>query len=408
LIRFGAKLAGCCKAMIDYELWPDQGCTLSEARDRVANRELWLEWRNCANTERGRELKQQINSEFFGFMRGLRLVAYGRPRGRAKTKVFIPRDLWQHPSAKADWSASIFNVAGESIFQEVRVFPVILAPCRATLLAGHALSEVLKRFVLEDPEVEAYAREGMKLAPHYEAVFKRGRCFPHGIAEWPVDSHRWSIVGYKHPDPERQSIFDNGREADQIEVVIAAEALIQRYRALIDMLKREVESRGLQAKSGSPDNIPGSIWHHEDFYINAQGDVLQSNEDCEDPPRDWLKRRWLAVSLEPRALAREPSMFHVKPIEHDSLRDNTVNLAARTPTAVNKRKRIKRPVAEALAAALKKRGLDRSPGHLSYKQIAAEIAPLMPGRPSTEQEILALSKAVARHYQGRASSAGVR
>jgi hypothetical protein len=343
-----------------------------------------------------------MNSDFYGFMRAPRLVAYGKPNPRAETKVFIAIDLWRDLSV-TDWSQSTLAVAGGEgpSFHEVRIYPALLAPGRADLVAGYSLSEAFRRFVLEDPEVAALAREGIKFAPQFEAVFERGRCFVYGVEEWPVDSHRWATIGDHHPDPKKRSGPNIWRDPDPIEIVIAADALIQRYRALIEMLRRrELEAYGIGGKSGTLEKIPASIWCHEDFHMSAQGDVLQASEDCEDPPRDWLKRRWVAVDLALAASAEKASVFHGKPTERDSLRHDTTHVVVSSlRTVVNRRKQVKRPVAEPLAATLKKLGLDKSPGHRSYKQVAAEIAHLMPGRPSTEQEIQALSKAVARHYR---------
>ena len=389
--------------MTGYEPWPEQGCTLDETRERVTERVLWRNWKNCTDPGRAQKLEQHINSEFFKLMRTLKLVAYGKRNPLNQTSTFVTDDLWRDLRV-TDWSRSTAAAGERSSFHEVRIYPVLLAPERAGLVAGYSLSEAFRTFVLEDPEVTAFATEGMKTAPQFEVVFKRGHCFVHGVAEWPVDSHRWAIIGYQHPDPEKRSFFDGGRDADPIEIVIAAEALIQRYRALIDMLRRhELEAQGMRAKSGVQERLRASIWRHEDFYMSAQGDVFQANEECEDPPRDWLKRCWLAVDLELGPRGRQVSTFSMKPIGHDRPRADMMANPVASPLreTIPKKNQARRPVTEPLVAALKKRRLDKSPGHRTYKQVVAEISDLMPVPPKTEQEVQALTKAVARYYHAR-------
>ena len=54
------------------------------------------------------------------------------------------------------------------------------------------------------------------------------------------------MVSTMHPEAAKRSVDDGPGEPDPLEVVIAAEALKHRYRALISMLGRgELEGRGL-------------------------------------------------------------------------------------------------------------------------------------------------------------------
>jgi len=158
-----------------------------------------------------------------------------------------------------------------------------------------SLADAFKVFVLENPEVVALARQGIKSAPEYEAVFCKGRCTLYGVAEWPVDTERWAAIGFVHPDPEQRSDFDCFAEPVPTEIALAAEALLRRYRALIGMLREgKLHAYGIAESTGLIERIPRSIWQHEDFHISAQGDVFQTNHQCEDYPFDSLFRRWSA------------------------------------------------------------------------------------------------------------------
>jgi hypothetical protein len=313
--------------------------------------------------------------------------------------VLIPKDVWPAlTTINTDESAAGEHRSGGTAYFAVNVFPVVLAPDRVQLLAGRSLAEVFRKFVLEDPEVATFAREGIKLAPEFEAIFVKGRCFVHGIPEWPVDPDRWETIGYVHPDPHKQSVFDDARNPSPLEIVISAEALLQRYRALMNMLRRcELEVYGIGEKSGQVERIPGSIWAHEDFHLNAQGDVFQNNPECENPPLDRFNRRWAAIEFRaPDATLAVAPVFHVKPPMHDELRSATdqgdilVSVRQRSKARMS-------PKADAVAAALKKVRISQRPIGMSNKAIAAKIAAHMPG-PQMSPE--ALAKAVARHFKG--------
>jgi hypothetical protein len=58
-----------------------------------------------------------------------------------------------------------------------------------------------------------------------------------------------------------------------------------------------------------------------------------------------------------------------------------------------------RPKGDAVAAALKTVGLDRSRGSLSLKEVAGQIASLMKPVATTASELDALAKAIKRHYE---------
>jgi len=299
---------------VDYVPWPESGCGLAEARERTADRRAWKHWCNLIsertsvspsrNDDRAeieiKELAERIDGNCLEHMKSKRLIAYGRPGRSTAAAQLIGSDVWP-ALTKIDWERSFATEHRPTgfVFSEILIFPALLAPCRIDLIAGYPLAEAFKKFVLEDPEVAALAKEAVRLSPAFEHVFMQGRCHVQGVGEWPVSFERWITIGTVHPDPDKRSKFDIPRKPDPLEVVIAAEALTHRYRALISMLRRgELQGHGLPATPGHPDVILRSIWSHEEFYFDAtSGDVLQDNPESRDR-YDRLIRRWIAVVLQ--------------------------------------------------------------------------------------------------------------
>src|SRR5262249_21223636 len=138
------------------------------------------------------------------------------------------------------------------------------------------------------------------------------------------------------------------------EIALAAEALLRRYRALIGMLREgKLHAYGIAESTGLIERIPRSIWQHEDFHISAQGDVFQTNHQCEDYPFDSLFRRWSAVELRARGTPRAitTSTFHVQPTTFEDGPSSTSNYEIAVPPHRRLRRR-KTPKADLVATAL--------------------------------------------------------
>jgi hypothetical protein len=270
---------------VDYEPWPERGCTLAEARTRIAG-------------------LQQITGQF---------VAYGRSCDAGAALQLIAREIWPLLT-NFDWHKSSVSrdPTGNDVFVDLRLFPPLLAPSRVDFIAGAPLSEAFRTYVLEDPEVAALAREAIRLSPEWTRVFVEGRCYRTGAADWPVAFERryHDIV---HPDPEKRSRFAARRDVDPIEAVIAAEALNHRYGVLISMVRGgQLVAHGLSQASGRLEEIPRSIWSHDDFSFDAKsGDLFQLN-DLSEGWRDRLIRRWIGVVLQRPVLSAASRPFGSK------------------------------------------------------------------------------------------------
>jgi hypothetical protein len=311
---------------VDYEPWPEAGCSLAEAARRTAssasNR---LVQESDTRKTQIKAIEEGIEKTVIDHLKNGRLVAYGRlgsPDAEAQLVSvaqwnLLTRIEWQS-SAAADDQAQIE-------FLDMRVYPPLLAPCYLDLLAGRSLAEAFQEFLLDDPEVAALGRDAVRLLPEFEAVIVRGRCQVHGFEEWPLAYEQSVMVSTVHPDPAKRSIYDGPGEPDPIEVVTAAEALKHRYRAFISILRRgELEASGIPATSGHPDVILRSVWSSPEFSLVARnGSVAQDNPQSTGR-YDRLTSRWICVLLQRSTSVNSPVRdlgvkFHSKPSTHHEL-----------------------------------------------------------------------------------------
>jgi hypothetical protein len=331
---------------MDYTPWPENGCTLAEARERTADRKVWNEWRRRrqdASKADVSAVEPQLGANCQEGLKSGRLLAYGRDGNAPELSQIIERDHWARVET-IDWensSAVVDGDRGRTVF-DIRVFPPLLAPCRVDLLAGQPLAKVFNDFVLNDLEVHVLASQAVAVGPEWQRVFIEGLYTPYGLEGWPLAPSLFLPHFISHPDPNRRSAFDDPRP-QPIEVVVAAEALKQRYRALISMLEAEtICAEALNDKSGSREGILRSIWSHKGFYLDGRtGDILQENDRSEGRYDAFIKRyvgvvlqrpvRNIALQDETASsrsspyLSRSdsPELLHVKPTAHSQLPSGT-------------------------------------------------------------------------------------
>ncbi len=190
--------------------WPENGCTLAEARERTADRVGWKEWNDriaryssrdiqkltrLHEGSRSEQLKQtinecedKINSDFVLQMSARQLIAYGRPRERSGPRQLITADTWSALTAIGWEQSTAENRRGGALFRGVRVYPALLSPCRVDLVLGLSLIVAFKKFVLEDPEFVALARQAAKFDKATHPMLIEGQ-FPRDINfdwQWPI------------------------------------------------------------------------------------------------------------------------------------------------------------------------------------------------------------------------------
>lgn len=261
-------------------------------------------------------------------------------------------------------------------------------PDRVRLLAGCSLKDAFRKFVLDGQEV--LVRDALKAAPEFESVFRQGRCTIHGIAEWPVISDDLLMIGYVHPNSEKQSVFAQIRAPDPIEVAKAAEGLLRRHAALMRTFREgELETFGVAQSTGLIELIPRSIWAHDDFYFSVQGDVFQRSEGADHP--FGLVRRWAALELRAPNGKKMASTFHVEPTTFHEERSCNTDYDVRA-LAFDKSSRRKAPKRNAVAAALAAEGIGERGGR-TLKEIVKTIRLRLPGTSNGDE---ALAKTIAR------------
>ncbi len=358
---------------MDYRAWPENGCGLAQARERTADRTHWRNWQRVRKAGKNTtdKYERRINAQFSQFMQTGKLVAYAQSSNPAGTIELVPSAVWSSIE-RLSWRKSSIQTSSRS-YDNVRIYPVLLAPCRVKLLSGRPLSEVFTSFVLRDPEVAALVKQALVKSPDLKNVL----CGPN---KWRVAPPRDDLLGVKHPNRKKRGPVGWLADPSPPESVLAAQALLHRHRILMSILAQgQLEAEGLPSRRGDPAKIRRAIWVHPRFYIDDDGDIHQVNEHATDW-HDRLKRCWTAVVLSASAA------FHVKPPTSDDVRSTT------------KQPR-RRPVGEALGKALKQLGLSDGPGDRTFAQVAGMVAPYMPNPPKSSEDSYALEKAVSRYYK---------
>jgi len=327
---------------VDYRPWPDDGCTLAEARERTADRKAWQALSKhsdgdafldssspdaASRTERQGarctdertaptpRTEQAINFNFQQLLGTSRLIAYGRKGSLRSPPERLPADVWSE-FIDTNWDVSSVKDPrrGGTVFYDIRVFPATKAPCRIDLLAGQTLTEAFRRFILEDPEVAALATLAIERAPEYVRTYKDGRCHPNGEKHWPL-LVKSCLAGILSPDSRMSAMGRAIEYSTPEEVLQAGDALRDRFNALFGMLRRgDLQGRGILASDGSGQPIIRSIWSHADFYVDATtGDILQEIPKLTEQSESFIQR-WIGVVLTGSPIIPAPAIEpHVLP-----------------------------------------------------------------------------------------------
>jgi hypothetical protein len=394
------------EAKVPHASWPENGCTLAEARERTADRVRWNKWKNhivrsftskiqkharAHDNSRRVPLKpavayeEMINADFVLQMRAMRLIAYGRPRGISVPPQLIMADKWSALRV-IEWERSTVGQAARdsAVFHEVRVYPAMLAPCRVDLVAGLSLAQAFKKFVLEDPEFAALASYAVRFDKAAKSMLQEGK-FARQVTfdwQWPIDLTPFAnfvdVINDAYSFGVRRQVI--GEQPQE-----ACEVLRDRYERLLRLCRSgEVVARGTHVLSGIVGEIDVQQWSRSSGWIDTRsGDFLEEIDNK-------LVARWTGLSfLAPRKTAAFDSIGRRG--------RGCATLDGRAPSTGDRPRRVGDAVAEALRA----KGLDSSPGSRTWKQIAHLIADDMPKRPKTVLEFEALSKAVKRYYDKR-------
>lgn len=370
LIRGGAGL--------NYNLWPESGCSLAEARERVIGPQGKRRLRRTSQ-QHSKDGKIQ-QDDFYSALKASRLIGVGRTKG-SQQQVIAP-SFWVALTG-VDLKASTATQVDGLRLEDVCIFPALGAPNGIALLDGLSFAEAFQKHVLEDPEVKALSREAIRLCPEYARTFHDGYCYPNGMKEWPLGTFGLIESGY-----EEGSNNPIGWLAppEPPAVAFAVRALNHRYFLLIRLLRdRHLSGLALSTASGQQETILHSFWSHQDFFIDARtGDIYQENVDCVEPPFDLTIKRWSGTVL--RRVS--PTIAKVtEPVLQPSR-------AARPSLHNGKKARVgakRQRVEEAMSAA----GIDWKNTSLTPSEIAGAIVPHLPAY-QKENQYRSLCRMISR------------
>jgi hypothetical protein len=285
-----------------------QGWPIAEALRRVADRARFFEYiAKCRSAKGGPDLvldecrlaRGLLFEQLRSCLIGRRLIIWGRIGSPDMTLAPIPDKLVQkicfNETPSKDNPQALSGT--ERIF-DVRIFPVLLAPNVAEFVSRISLKNALLNLILGDPEVESLGRvESKRVPPSQFHEVEQSR----GYHYWSVDPDiTWSHVS--DPDEYGEYYCYLGM-AGRLAVI----ALNRRFRALLQLLQREVYlAEGDPTRPNGSQHILPAIWSHEAYFIDDRtGDVLEdaigrvekSKIASFGDGREYYKVRWRAVML---------------------------------------------------------------------------------------------------------------
>jgi hypothetical protein len=387
-----------------------QGWTLLQALEKTADPKAWGAWiafraafekaraphtSEPASVDPVAKHHQESNEAHNAIVRPLRemllsgaLVATGSHDSQTATPTTIADEEWRTLTF-GDFEHSTVQEGGQTkaTIYNVRCFPLIHAADVADRLSGCSIVDAFRRCILRDPELIASSKR--LSSQHYDkTIFNEGR-YPGAVVEflWPLNldaetlAYRFVSSGF--------IILEDPLPTVPPDVKDVAEIIVDRWARLRRrLIKGELVARGMFTRTGEVRPIEPLQWARHGLSVDVEcGDLIEYQAH---KPVVW----WSGLSL-------------VNPNPDGTIGCQIPN-APQAPAPISRSaapgksaKARPRPMANAVAHALKEKGLDQGPGERTFKQVAGIIAPLMPLPPKTEAEILALAKAVKRHYDER-------
>ncbi len=212
------------------------------------------------------------------------LLARGRRGSPTAEKKLIPPSAWRHLIFKSGGTA---EEPDKTRIYDIEIYPTLLAPDMPIAVDGKSLSEVLRRFVRDDPQVKARQAKaieacaqvqtfGVPVGPRTVWKFNHGRDYN-------------EIIGFLNEPRLRVAL-------------IADMTLGKRYSALVaHLFEGRLVAEGLPKGMAPISSVPRSLWAHKDTYVDLRnGDLLRINDDTDEPSD-------LLVSLYAAIVVRAPS-----------------------------------------------------------------------------------------------------
>jgi hypothetical protein len=309
-----------------------QGWTLAEALERTANPELWRAWIAAKGAwEKVRvPTPSDASTPLHRSPRDIQALRHAADDAFHQVKSVI----WQHltqerltaigsrgngsepptPIHSAAWQGLIFKHGQKSVVEErgsktrifnVRVFPVLHAPDVHVRLVGCSVSDVFRRFVIEDPELVLLGKRVSAADERHVPVFQEGYYPGWGNDfKWPLELTAGGLANQFMALPIIISSDPAPRASEAIHN--ASRVIVDRWQALRRVLiSGEVIVRGTFVATGIVETIDPFQWPRRGLWIEVQnGDLFEEKNGI--PVLQWSG----LVLVAP---------FHVKPLVYDGI-----------------------------------------------------------------------------------------
>jgi hypothetical protein len=217
------------------------------------------------------------------------LVASGRFGTPVTPAILIDPKEFSALSWSGSPSTNLTSISGVEVeVFDIRVFPVLRAPNAPDCLNGLSLSETFWRYVINDPEVAAFAKRVIKTRPSQAAVFLKAQA-PGPLTDfhWPLDLTT-SAIEYRFVDLCSSDYSLTPSAA----ISAVSEVLADRIAGLRDVLADgKVVAFGLYAQTGIEGPIGRLQWKRSGTSIDASNGDLCEGEDFR------AVARWTGLSL---------------------------------------------------------------------------------------------------------------
>jgi hypothetical protein len=256
------------------------GWTLAEAIERVT----------------GAKRPEDGADRFWTMVQENRLRLFGRPASRAEPQPISAAEIASLEIRDYEGSQLAGVDPRSPAYRTVVCFPTIHSPDAINVLDRMSIREAFQKFVLDDPELVMAHAKARKSDPQYDSIL---RLFQHAMVlsgKWPLILKRSRVVR----DPEDRDSWPYLIDGPVNRYVARAQQILfdRQLAFFAPLVAGRLVAVGDPARRGDAETILSTIWSHQSYYLDFwKGDVVQIDENSENPPADLFKCRWRAVQF---------------------------------------------------------------------------------------------------------------